>query len=43
MAQFKTPSKKATIITAAIIIVLLIIAATGTVMFLRDRGTTEAA
>ena len=43
MAQFKKPSKKATIITAAIIIVLLIIAATGTVMFLKDRGTTEAA
>ena len=42
MAQFKKPSKKATIITAAIIIVLLIIAATGTVMFLRDRGQTEA-
>ena len=43
MAQFKKPSKKATIITAAVIIVLLIIAATGTVMFLKDRGTTEAA
>ena len=41
--NFKKPSKKATIITAAVIIVLLIIAATGTVMFLRDRGTTEAA
>lgn len=43
MAQFKKPSKKATIITAAIIIVLLIIAVTGTVVFLKDRGTTEAA
>lgn len=42
MAQFKKPSKKATIITAVIIIVLLIIAATGTVMFLRDRGQAEA-
>ena len=40
--NFKKPSKKATIITTAIIIVLLIIAATGTVVFLRDRGTTEA-
>ena len=42
MAQFKKPSKKATIITAAIIVILLIIAATGTVVFLRDRGQTEA-
>ena len=40
--NFKKPSKKATIITAVIIIVLLIIAATGTVMFLRDRGQAEA-
>ena len=29
MAQFKKPSKKATIITAAIIVILLIIYATG--------------
>ena len=43
MAQFKKPSKKATIITAAIIVILLIIAATGTVVFLKDRGSTEAA
>ena len=43
MAQFTKPSKKATIITVAIIVVLLIIAAAGTVMFLKDRGTTEAA
>ena len=42
MAQFKTPSKKTTIITLVIIAVLLIIAATGTVMFLKDRGQTEA-
>ena len=42
MAQFKKPSKKTTIITLVIIAVLLIIAATGTVMFLKDRGQTEA-
>ena len=37
------PSKKATIITVAIIIVLLIVAIVAVAVFLRDKGSTEAA
>ena len=41
--NFKKPSKKTAIITIVAVIILLAIAITGTVVFLRDRGTTEAA
>ena len=41
-SKFKVSNKK-TIIAIAAIIILLIIAVTGTVVFLRDRGSTEAA
>ena len=38
--NFKKPSKKTAIITIVAVIILLAIAITGTVVFLRDRGTT---
>ena len=41
--NFKKPSKKTAIIAIVAVIILLAIAITGTVVFLRDRGTTEAA
>ena len=41
--NFKMPSKKTTIIVGIIIAILAIVALTGTVVFLKDRGSTEAA
>ena len=41
--NFKMPNKKTTIIVGIIIAILAIIAITGTVVFLKDRGSTEAA
>lgn len=41
--NFKMPNKKTTIIVGIIIAILAIIAVTGTVVFLKDRGSTEAA
>ncbi len=43
MANIKKPTKKTAIIAGIIIVVLAAIATTGTVMFLKDRGSTEAA
>ena len=40
---FKKPNKKTTIALVVAIVILLIIAVTGTVAFLKDRGSTEAA
>ena len=41
--NFKMPNKKTTIIVSIIVVILAIIAVTGTVVFLKDRGSTEAA
>ena len=41
--KFKMPNKKTTIIVGIIIAILAIVAVTGTVVFLKDRGSTEAA
>ncbi len=41
--DLKKPTKKTTIIAIIIIIAILAIAITGTVVFLKDRGSTEAA
>ena len=41
--NFKMPNKKTTTIVSIIIAILAIIAVTGTVVFLKDRGSTEAA
>ena len=41
--NFKMPNKKTTIIVGIIIAILALIAITGTVVFLKDRGSTEAA
>jgi uncharacterized repeat protein (TIGR01451 family)/fimbrial isopeptide formation D2 family protein len=41
--KFKMPNKKTTIIIGIIIAILAIVAVTGTVVFLKDRGSTEAA
>ena len=38
--NFKMPSKKTTIIVGIIIAILAIVALTGTVVFLKDRGST---
>ena len=43
MANLKRPSKKTAIIAGIIIVLLAAIATTGTVVFLKDRGSTEAA
>lgn len=43
MAKFSKPSKKTAIIAIVAIVILLIVAVTGTVVFLKDRGSTEAA
>lgn len=42
MANFK-PNKKTAVIAGIIIAILAIVAVTGTVVFLKDRGSTEAA
>ena len=41
--KLKMPNKKTTIIVGIIIAILAILAVTGTVVFLKDRGSTEAA
>lgn len=41
--NFKMPNKKTTITIGIVIAILAIIAVTGTVVFLKDRGSTEAA
>ena len=42
-SNLKKPSKKTAIIAAISVVALLAVAITGTVVFLKDRGTTEAA